>query len=411
VKRSLIGNTALISILNHRLVLQAVRVMQPTFRADISRRTGLKPATITTIVESLLRRKMLREVRSNDANSSRAGRPPMMLEVNSDARRVIAIDLEPTRVRVARTDLLARPIQVEQESINPASEPGPTIRRIVSLARSLMRSIPRATVLGIGLSIPGMIDQATGTILCTPHMPKWKNVAIAAALHKALCVPVRIERSVHLAALYERWIDPRHDELTTLVLWLRSGVRMSLIHRGRLSRNGNGLWGEIGHAVIDVNGPPCTCGGRGCLETFVGASAITQRGRELLLAGHSTALNQRVNGDAERVSPQVIFELAAEGEDGCIAIVRDVGRYLGIAVANMINILAPDQVVLSGMNQSARQILLEAVQEQVNSQALSRSREAVTVSMADENDQRALLGAAVLIAQELFELPDLRQRA
>ena len=118
MSQSQIGNTALISRLNKRLVLHAVRVMQPTFRAEVARKTGLKPATVTSIVNLLIDQQLLREVPGTTDDGARFGRPPLMLEVNCDIKRILAIDLEPDRVRATLTDLRVNILAYHEENID-----------------------------------------------------------------------------------------------------------------------------------------------------------------------------------------------------------------------------------------------------------------------------------------------------
>ncbi len=402
-----IGNTELISTLNIRLVLQAIRALQPTFRAEVARWTGLKPATITAIVNNLIAQEMLREVPGAADNSARFGRPPLMLEFNGDIKRILAIDLEPDHLRVACTDLLARIVEYREQSIDRFSEPRPVIQHIVRLAKEVIASAKRKEIHGVGVSLPGLIDQENGILISSTNMPKWRDVPIGPMLQKELRLPVRIERSLHLAALYEKWSNPREQGRTTVIISLRTGIGMSLVHRGQLYRGSNGLSGEIGHTVVDIDGPPCECGSRGCLETFVSASSVVRRGQELLQTGKGAALAADVQTSGA-LTPELIYGLAARGDEGCVGIVRDVGRYIGIAVANMINLLGPDEVVICGAIDTAEEQIMQAVQEQIRQTALPRSREHVQVRAAVEKDRLPLLGAAVLIAEDVFELPELR---
>lgn len=405
--KSRIGNRELISDVNQRLILQAVRVMQPTFRAEVARKTGLKPASVTAIVNHLIEEGMLREVPGVADNSSRFGRPPLMLEVNGDARRILAIDLEPDHIRVASTDLLARLIDYRDYSIDRMSAAEPILDRILQVARELVRESSRKRILGVGISLPGVIDPRQGVLISSTNMPRWRDVPVAATIRAALRLPVRVERSVQLAALYEAWSNPGQHDRTMAILSLRTGIGLAIIHHGQLYRGANGLGGEIGHCIVDIDGPTCECGGRGCLETFVSAPAIVKRGQALIQTPPGQALAARVRS-GRALTPELIYELAAEGDEGCGGIVRDVGRYLGIAVSNVINLLAPNEVVLCGAIDTAERLILESVRVQIAVSALPHLRDHVTIRTAKEREKLPVLGAAVLIAQDIFVLPELR---
>jgi predicted NBD/HSP70 family sugar kinase len=258
----------------------------------------------------------------------------------------------------------------------------------------------------VGVSLPGLIDRENGLLLSSTNMPRWRNVPIASILARELGLPVRVERSAHLAALYEKWVRP-NPQRTTLIISLRTGIGMSLMHRGEIYRSTQGFDGEIGHTVVDLNGGRCECGGRGCLETFVSASAVCQRARAAISKGKCISLEQQLE-NGELLRPELIYRLAKEGDADCAEIVSDVGRYIGIAVANMINLFAPDDVVICGSIDTADELILEAVTRQIAQTVLPKMREAVTVCLARAKEKSPLMGAAVLVAQELFELPKLK---
>jgi N-acetylglucosamine repressor len=407
---SQIGNSELISTVNSRLVLQAVRIMQPTYRAAVARQTGLKAATITAIVNGLITEQMLRETESPDAARTRWGRPPLMLEVNGDAKRILAIDLEPDRIRVALTNILIEEQVYREKPVDRFSKPHVVCREILKLCKQVLEGMDHRRVLGVGVSLPGLIDREEGVLLTSTNMPEWRNVAIGPLLSSELGVPVHVERSTHLAALYEKWSDPQQQDRTILIISVRTGIGMSVMHRGELYNGNHGFDGEIGHTVVDRDGPVCECGNRGCLETYIGASAICAKAQAEIDRGCCMKLAAAIKA-GEPLRPPLIYRLGAEGDADCAAIVRYVGQHLGIAVSNMINLLAPHEVVVCGSIDTAGELVLEAMREEIDRRALPRTRSTVTLRLARQREKLPLLGAAVLIAQDLFQLPRLRHGA
>ena len=403
--RTPIGNSELISNINTRLILEAVRVMQPTYRAAVARRTGLKPATLTVIVNDLIQQGLLEE-RSPNTGNARWGRPPLMLQVNGDVKRILAIDLEPDRIRVAVTNMLVSIQQFAETRIDRFARPETTCNRILKLCDQVMRGVKPSELLGVGMSLPGLIDREQGVLISSTNMPRWHDVPIAKTIGTHLKARVEVERSVHLAALYEDWSNPQPPDSSTLVISLRTGVGSSLMHRRELYVGNMGFDGEIGHTVIDVNGLPCECGSRGCLETFVSATAICERAQKLIAAGRAQQLAREVSPD-NPLTPEMIYRLAKDGDADCAEVVREIGRYLGIAIANLINLFAPNHVVICGSIDMAEDLLLHAVKDQVAKSALPRTREKVTITLAREKEKLPLLGAAVLIARKVFALPRL----
>jgi predicted NBD/HSP70 family sugar kinase len=232
------------------------------------------------------------------------------------------------------------------------------------------------------------------------------NVPIRQMMEKEFSTPVYLERSMHLASLYEAWARVDGFKGSTMVVTHRTGIGMSLMRNGELYLGSRGYDGEIGHTVVDLNGERCECGAYGCLETFVSAAAICKRVEQLMAEGRCEAIRRACDGGAE-LHPELVFRLAKAGDIDCVEIVRELGRYIGLAVANMINVLSPDEVVICGSIDVADELVLESVSEQIQKRALPRIRENVVVRLAAAKELSPLLGAAVLVAKRMFELPKL----
>jgi len=404
---SRIGNSELITQVNRRLVLQAVRSMQPTFRAEVSRSTKLNPATVTGIVNDLLDQRLLEEVSGETKSPGpTGGRPPLLLQLNDDARRILAIDLEPTILRVALVGLNLNISEYREKVINRRSHPTTVIKQIIRLVQEIIGRGKKKRIDGVGLSLPGLIDRDQGILISSTNMPLWKNVPIRDLLAESLGKVPKVERSVHLAAMHEDWVDKSSELSTKLVLSLRTGIGMSLVSRGALYLGAGGFEGEIGHTMIDLDGPQCECGNRGCLETFVSADAISQRVREAIDQGKCKVVAEALM-DGEALRPELIYSLARDGDEDCADIVREIGRYLGLASANLVNLLAPDKLILCGSIDTADELILEAIQEQVKMRSLPQLRDHLKIQLSSALEKSPLLGAAVLVARELFELPRL----
>ena len=383
--------------------------MQPTYRAAVARKTKLKPPTVTGIVNELLKQQLLLETPVPADVGPRGGRPPQMLRLNADARHILGIDLEPDVLRLVRTNMLVEVLEYREQPIDRFSEPQAIFDQMFELCRQVLGKTPSERCLGAGVSLPGLIDRADGTLISSTNMPEWHNVPVGQILSRELGMPVRIERSIHLAAFHEQWCEPRHQYRNTLVVSLRTGIGASLLHHGEPYLGSRGFAGEIGHTVVDINGKRCECGNQGCLETLVSASAICGRARERMECGKCAALRERLE-HGERLRPELIYRLAKAGDRDCADIVRDVGRYIGIAVSNMLNLLAPDDVVICGSIDTADELILEAVQSEIRKSALPRICENVRVRLAGAKERAPVLGAAVLVARQLFELPKLNHR-
>lgn len=406
--KSNIGNSALITRVNRGLVLQAVRTLQPTYRAEVSRRTNLNPATVTGIVADLLELGLLRETEGDlQPLGTLGGRPPMMLEINAEARRVLAIDLEPDCIRVGLVDLNMELLDYSEQMIDRLGEPGRVIDRICQLSKQLLKRAQPEGIDGAALSLPGLIDRQRGVLHSSTNMPKWRDVQVGAAVAEAIGVAPIAERSVHCCAIYEDWVATDEPNSTKLILSLRTGVGMSIMRHGELYVGARGFDGEIGHTIVDIDGELCECGSRGCLETFLSASAINKRVKSLIKAGRCGQVKAAMDR-GEPLHPGMVYRMAKEGDADCAEVVATIGRYLGIAAANMVNLLAPDSLVLCGSIDTADELILNAIKTQIDRSALPKMREHLQVRLARAKERTALLGAAALVARDLFALPRLR---
>lgn len=402
-----IGNSELIAQVNRRLVLQAVRSLQPTYRAEVSRWTNLNPATVTGIVTDLLKLRLLREVSGEvPAPGPTGGRPPTMLELNNDARRFLAIDIEPELVRIAIVGLAINVVEYHEEVLDRHSQPATVINKIINLCEELLSRGRRRRIDGIGLSLPGLIDREQGILISSTNLPKWRNVPIRDMLAERLGHEPKLERSFHLAAMHEDWLDRSSQNNTKLILSLRTGIGMSIVRQGEVYQGAGGFDGEVGHTVIDLNGEMCECGNRGCLETFVSADAVRKRVEQMLRKGRCRAAAAAI-AQGEPLRPELVYRLAKEGDEDCAEIVRDVGRYVGLAAANLVNLLAPDSLIVCGSIDTADEIILGAIRQQIAERSLPQLRGHLTIRLAIAKEKASLLGAAVFVARELFDLPRL----
>ena len=404
-------NHEMMAMVNARLVLQSVRWHQPTYRAAVAKQTQLKRPTVTKIVNGLIDRGYLQEVACETDENARMGRPPKLLQINANLGHVLAIDLEPDHIRIGLTNLLLGMLSYKERLIDRFSEPMIVLKQIFQLCAEVMSDSQGSGILGVGVSLPGLIDRGQGLLISSTNMPKWNNVPIKSILEKELHLPVTVGRSFYLAALHESWVNPiTQSDHTTLLISLRTGIGMSVIRNGEIHTGGSGLDGEIGHTVIDINGQVCECGNRGCLETFVSASSICQRVKALLDQGKCQAV-RRIIDKGNPLTPELVYQLAKENDPDCCDIVRDVGSYIGIAISNMVNLFAANEVIISGAIDIALETMVESIKEQVYGRILSRYKDDLTIRLAGAKEKAPLMGAAVLVARNTFEMPELRDNS
>lgn len=412
--RYLKGNFELMRQVNSRLVLDSILREKAVSRAELARKTGLQPATVGNTVARLLDEGLLVEAANNKTNRTAAGRPGQAIQINKDFCFVLAVDMEPDHLRLALMNMALDIVAYAEYSLNRFDHTDKIMDQLISGCESLLSTneLWRDKLIGMALSLPGEIDVENGIACGSTNMPNWHNVRIVERLSSALDVPsIRIGKSIHLAALSEKWRRPEIYDRNILCLVLRTGIGVALLINGSLYTGASHLDGEIGHTTVDVNGEKCECGNIGCLENFISSKSIRQRAIDMMRDGRVQQVLDEVGGDTDLITPEIIYRLAKNGDADCIEIVRDVSKYLGLATANLVQVLNPHEVIICGSIDTSGDILLEEINYAFDRILLPKTRADVEVMLSPYEDRASLYGAAVMVLDELFKLPDMFFRA
>jgi len=381
----------LVRAINRSMVLNVVREKGPISKAEISRATGLSQATVGAIVPSLIERGFVSE---GAPTVSGLGRPPTLLQLDRESYNVVGLKLMEDHIVGAVTDIEARTLGYSELPISDL-EPASVAAAATEIVDELLRisGLGRERLLGVGVGMAGVIDTNRGVCRSSPFLG-WRNVPIAELVEARLKVPVRVDNDINTLALAERWFGIGQKADDFLLVTLGRGIGLSVVADGRVYRGAQGGAGEFGHTVVNDSDELCSCGNRGCLEASVGEPALLRHAQKLRAARNLSA-------------PSTAAELYAVAlQDGELAdlLVR-AGRQLGRALGNLINLLAPALVILSGEGVDAGEILLGAVRSELDvhiHEGLQHTYELVVEPLSDEAWAR---GAASLILDAVFEPP------
>lgn len=297
---------------------------------------------------------------------------------------VIGVDVGGTKVAAARI--------VGTEVISPVVHPTD-----LSGSDALMAGIEAAIreVAGVagepdavGIGMPSQIDFATGTIVSSVNIP-FEGVALGEELGGRLGVPVYLDNDANCAALAEGQFVGDHPAQHLVMLTLGTGVGGGVVIDGRIFRGASGLGAELGHTVIDPDGPECpgTCPNRGCLEALASGTALERE---------ATA-----RGGGERVKGKQVVAAAREGDAGALELLRDLARWVGIGISNYVNIFEPRHIVIGGGLSAAADLFLDDAIAEARGRALPALFERVEISVAKAGNDAGVIGAGLLAAQEL----------
>jgi len=382
------GSLETLRRLNRLRVIDALRDEGLISRAEIARRTGLSRSTVSSLVSELQADGLVVE-RSEPAaaHGDQGGRPPILLSFDASAGVAVGIDFDHHHVRVAISDLSSR-ILVERElelDTDHAAHEG--LDAAAELVTELLAEagVDEARVIGAGMCLPGPIHRPTGVVGSTAILPGWVGVAAAEEMHRRLDLPILVDNDANLAALAEAAFGAGRDAKDLVYLMISSGIGAGLVLNGRLYRGAEGLAGELGHVLVDADGPVCRCGNRGCLETVAGTDALA----ELLRRSHGDGLDGRA-----------IVRLAREGDLGCRRVIADAGRAIGQVAATLVNVLNPELLIVGGDLSDAGELLLDGVRESLERSALPTAVQAADVVAGSLGDRAEVLGAIALVLSE-----------
>lgn len=296
-------------------------------------------------------------------------------------------DIGGTQLRVALADRAGNLI-TRRAMPHLTRDPDAVISRIANELLSLAQKYG-VTLQGIGASVPGPLDAARGVILFSPNLG-WRDVAFTEALAARMQVPIALDDDANCAALGEQWRDGiagGNSARDMVYIIVGTGIGSGLILDGKLYRGATGGAGEIGHTTIEPNGPLCSCGNRGCLEVLAAGPALLRRAHDLGLTCLTTS--------------EVIAQ-ARGGDTKALQMVQEAGRYLGIGLANVVNLLNPELIVIGGgVALDARELLLLTAREEMARHALAASADHVRIELARLGDHAGLIGAARLAWEKL----------
>jgi predicted NBD/HSP70 family sugar kinase len=307
-----------------------------------------------------------------------------MLSLDPGAGAVVGIQLDHEYVRVAIADLsltlLAEGI-VERDVDHDAQA---TLEAAAGLVTSLLTeaNVERGLLTGVGVALSGPTDRHTGQLVSTTILPSWIGVDAASWLSDRLGVPVEVQNDANLGALAESVLGAGRGCSEMAYVMLSSGVGGGLILGGQLYRGARGTAGELGHVTVDDSGQLCRCGNRGCLETIVGAAALTE-------------LLRRSHGDD--ITIERMIALAADGDPGCRRVIADAGHTVGRVAAALCNELNPERFVVGGELALAGDLLLDPMRESIRRYAIPEAVEDLTVVAGALGDRAELMGALALM--------------
>lgn len=361
--------------LNERRVLELVRTGGACSRADITRRTGISPPTVSRLVSSLLEAGVLEEF---DVEESRIGRPSKQLRLSGARVQVLGAVVD-----VHETTLVAAALNgdIASESRQVFATPSSyrqTLRRLAEGVQTLENRVPRT--LGLGVSVPGLIDEEEGRLLFSPNLHQTDGHCLAADLAEVVKLPVTIIQESRALCLAERLYGRARELRDFLIVDADEGVGVGMVTDGRILTGRNGFAGEFGHMTVDPQGPPCGCGNRGCLETRASTRAFAQAAARLL--GRTVPLAEAI-------------QRTRDGDRPFRELLDDTLSWLALGVATLVNGFNPEAVFLHSPLLTIGDEVLTRLTELTRGRALRMAMQKCQLLPAWGCKEQGAIGAAI----------------
>ncbi|MEZ4733709.1 MAG: ROK family protein [Caldilineaceae bacterium] len=395
-----VGQPELLKEINRSRAFAILKSTRVISRPELAQQTGLSRATANSLMEDLLRVGIAQHVGLGD---STGGRPPALLEFNPRAAYAIGARMHDHLWGIVITDLDANVLHRLDVHIRGDS-PEAAVDALQQGVQTLQSRIDPSRLLpAIGLGTPGLVDVHTGVIKTAVDVG-WFEVPIRAMVEERLGLRTFVANRSKVGALAEYWVGAEQGSQEIIYISIGTGVAAGIVHEGKLYLGVNSSAGELGHITIVPNGPLCRCGNRGCLQALVSEAAIADRARTRLREQRNSLLWQLADGYPERVTAVMVFQAAEQKDALACELVTETAQYLGIAIANLINLFNPERIVLGGPVGQDSQVLLAPLTAEVQRRAMAYPLSATHIVTSRLGADAGAVGAAVLVLQHASEL-------
>jgi predicted NBD/HSP70 family sugar kinase len=387
-------------------VLRLVHEVANYSRLDIAKKTGLSPSVITTLVRGLVARGLVTET---TPVSSLVGRKPIPLEIRRDAGYLVGVDIGSYYTHVVITDFNGAIVhRTRIESAIPDGRVA-VLRRVFKCIHDAIDAscVPKRLILGAGIAHSGVIDTENGVVLSFPRpgqMAEWKNVPLQAIFEKELKIPCCLEDSVRTMAVAERVFGLGKDVSDFLFIEVGMGIGAAFYFNGELYRGGGGKAGEFGHITVNENGPLCSCGNNGCLESVASCAAIIEAGKAAIERGVDSKIRDLAGGDLTRISVELIARAASENDSLAFRVLHEAASYIAVGLADLVNLLNPRLIIFGGaLFRTAPYLLSDPLRRVIRQRSLEKSANDVQLKVSALGDEAGALGASRVISVRALE--------
>lgn len=299
--------------------------------------------------------------------------------VSTDEGRIMGRDLRPTKAEAGPEVVIPRIVKSIEKAISKAGKSTSDIQ-------------------SIGIGSAGIIDHRRGTIITAPNLPGWHNIELKGYIEQRFNLPTYMENDSTLGALGEHIFGAGRGIDHFIYISVGTGIGGGLIINGRSYAGALGVAGEIGHMTLDPSGPKCNCGNTGCWEALASGTAIVRRAREHIHQGAKTSILKLAEENVDNISARTIYLAAKSGDALALELISETGYWLGVGLANLVNILNPELIVIGGGLSKMGDLLLDPAIRTMKERAFEFPATSVRIALSQLEDDATTLGAVILAA-------------
>ncbi len=393
------GNNKFLKQFNETSLLKLIRTNKQLSKADLAQLTGLSPTACGIIVSNLLEKGYIREA---GIGVSKGGRRPNLYELNPKSYYSIGVDIDVDYIRFILMDITGNVEfrdKISSGSIQSVSDAVKLIEEKVSQIIAV-NHIAEDRLLGVGVSVPGMVDSLTYEIIYAPNLG-WEQVDLKNMLSTVGSFPVYVDNEAMCSATCENWIGCCTELKDFVCINMKSGIGSSIFAGGSIYRGCSGSAGEIGHIMVDHNGPKCACGNYGCLETLVSPRSMVEKAQRLVRQGLITDFPEVLDVNEVNSIDDIISAVNTGNESARVILVEAAG-YLGLALANLVNTVNPSRIVLGKELAKLPEDIIEHLRSIALAKALKYPASRVEILISELGEDTSALGAAIIPLKKLF---------
>jgi predicted NBD/HSP70 family sugar kinase len=387
---------------NISLVLNAIRTNDGISRYEISKLTKLSPSAVSNIIDLLIKVGFVAE---GPGETKGAGRRPIRLSLNDEIHFPIGIEIESDKITGVVMNLVGDVIKQVTEVISPEIEYKEILTKVVDIYFRLSKDFKYDQIMGLGVAIPGIVDNKNGVSIFSENLG-WYKVPVVEFLKREIQAPIFIDQNIKAVTLGELWYGAGIGKKNIICIRVGGGVSAGFVIDGSIYRGANGIVGEFGHTVVDLDGNRCRCGGQGCLESYVSTQILINK----VLDGLKNKIYTQVSlkGKSREEMLEEIISAGKKGDRFILNIFEEMGRYLGVGISNLINLFNPEMVIIAGGLAKAEELLLEPVMRIVKLRTFPPIPDFAMpeITISKLGAFTCAIGAGTLVIEDIFLHPE-----